>query len=79
MDIDQLRVRFPGEQACREFFESIIWQDGRRFPHCDYEKSYRLLGQSSWPDLYECGLCKRQFTVTTKTPMQAPTHPYGNA
>ncbi|CAB1070467.1 hypothetical protein D1AOALGA4SA_12653, partial [Olavius algarvensis Delta 1 endosymbiont] len=25
MDIDQLRARFPDENACRTFFESIIW------------------------------------------------------
>ncbi|CAB1070437.1 hypothetical protein D1AOALGA4SA_12307, partial [Olavius algarvensis Delta 1 endosymbiont] len=25
MDIDHLRARFPDENACRTFFESIIW------------------------------------------------------
>ncbi|CAB1068324.1 hypothetical protein D1AOALGA4SA_2233, partial [Olavius algarvensis Delta 1 endosymbiont] len=26
MDIDHLRARFPDENACRTFFESIIWR-----------------------------------------------------
>ena len=75
MDIDQLKARFPDEHACREFFESIIWQYGRRCPHCDCEKSYRLSGQSSRPGLYECGWCKQQFTVTTHTPMHSTKLP----
>ncbi|CAB1069603.1 hypothetical protein D1AOALGA4SA_10819, partial [Olavius algarvensis Delta 1 endosymbiont] len=28
MDIDHLRARFPDENACRTFFESIIWRNG---------------------------------------------------
>ncbi len=75
MDIDQLRARFPDENACRTFFESIIWRNGRVCPHCDCSKSYRLSGQSSRPGLYECDKCKRQFTVTTLTPMHSTKLP----
>ena len=75
MDIDQLRERFPDENACRKFFESVIWQKGRRCPHCDCQISYLLSGRSSRPGLYECGWCKRQFTVTTKTPMHSTKLP----
>ena len=75
MDIDQLRKRFPDENACREFFESVIWQNGRRCPHCDCQCSYPLSGRSSRPGLYECGECKHQFTVTTKTPMHSTKLP----
>lgn len=75
MDIDQLKVRFPDENACRKFFESIIWHNGRRCPHCDYKKSYPLSGKSSRAGLYECGSCKRQFTVTTHTPMHSTKLP----
>jgi len=32
MNIDQLRQRFPDEQACRSFFESVLWQKGRYCP-----------------------------------------------
>ncbi|CAB1070504.1 hypothetical protein D1AOALGA4SA_951, partial [Olavius algarvensis Delta 1 endosymbiont] len=41
MDIDKLRARFPDENACRTFFEFIIWRSGRVCPHCDCSKSYR--------------------------------------
>lgn len=71
MNTDQLRSRFPDEEACRHFFESILWHHGRRCPHCSCEKSYPLNGETSRPGLYECGQCKRQFTVTTKTPMHS--------
>ena len=75
MNIDQLRARFPDESACRSFFEAIIWRNGRRCPHCGFETSYFLSGPSSRPGLYECGWCKRQFTVTTRTPMHSTKLP----
>lgn len=71
MDIDQLKARFPDENECRQFFESIIWRHGRLCPHCDCTTSYPLTGKSSRPGLYECNACKRQFTVTTRTPMHS--------
>ena len=29
MNIDQFRAKFPNENVCRQFFESIIWRHGR--------------------------------------------------
>ena len=29
MNLDQLKSMFPDENACRNFFETIIWQNGR--------------------------------------------------
>lgn len=75
MNIDQLRDRFPNENACRTFFESIIWQKGRRCPHCGHDRSCKLQSAKSRPGLYECYHCKRQFTVTTKTPMHSTKLP----
>jgi transposase-like protein len=75
MNADQLRARFPDESACRKFFESIIWQNGRVCPHCACEKSYPIRGKTSRPGLYECDKCKRQFTVTTRTPMHSTKLP----
>jgi transposase-like protein len=75
MDIDQLKARFPDENACRQFFESVIWRSGRLCPHCACAKSYPLSGKSSRPGLYECNECKRQFTVTTRTPMHSTKLP----
>ena len=37
MNTDQFRKLFPDESACRAFFESIIWRNGRFCPHCGYE------------------------------------------
>jgi transposase-like protein len=71
MNTDQLRERFPDENACRTFFESIIWRNGRFCPHCGFERSYPISGKTTRPGLYECGRCKGQFTVTTKTPMHS--------
>ena len=73
MNIDQLRERFGDEALCRQFFESIIWPKGRRCPHCGHDKSWRL--KAGRPGVYECSSCKRQFTVTTKTPMHSTKLP----
>lgn len=75
MTVDQLRTRFPDEAACRQFFESIIWPQGRVCPHCGSDKSYRLRGASVRNGLYECARCKRQFTVTTRTPLHSTKLP----
>jgi len=75
MNIDQLRQRFPNEQACRSFFESVMWQRGRYCPHCRAEKSWLLKGSSARSGLYQCSQCGRQFTVTTKTPMHSTKLP----
>ena len=69
MNIDQLRKRYPHEDACRLFFESVLWKHGRICPHCGFNVSYLISGNATRPDRYECKQCKRQFTVTTKTPL----------
>ena len=68
MHIDHLRERFPDESACRQFLESVIWTDGRICPRCKFNKSYEIKGESTRSGLYECAWCKKQFTVTTRTP-----------
>ena len=71
MNIDQLKKQFPDEHSCRKFFESVVWAKGRNCPHCHCSRSYLLKGDSVRPGTYECARCKRQFTVTTKTPMHS--------
>jgi len=73
MNIDQFRDNFSDETVCRTFFESFIWPEGRRCSHCGHGKSYRI--KSVRPGMYECSRCKRQFTVTTKTPMHSTKLP----
>ncbi len=75
MTIDQLREQIPDETSCRKFFEKLIWPTGRICPHCGHNKSYRLSGKTTRAGLYECGYCKGQFTVTTKTPMHSTKLP----
>ena len=75
MNIDKLRDRFPNEKTCRSYFESIIWQNGRQCPHCGGLKSCQLNGDSVRTGVYECYQCKRQFTITTKTPMHSTKLP----
>ena len=71
MDLDVFRAQFPDEEACRSFFESVIWRNGRFCPRCHCDRSYRLSGPSVRTGLYECAECKLQFTVTTHTPMHS--------
>ena len=75
MNIDQLRQQFPDEDACRLFFESVLWKQGRICPHCYSPKSYRLAGASVRKGVYICGRCNRHFTITTKTPMHSTKLP----
>ncbi|NIS54592.1 MAG: IS1595 family transposase [Phycisphaerae bacterium] len=75
MNIDELREQVPDETSCRELFEKLIWAEGRKCPHCQCSRSYPLRGLSSRAGLYECARCKRQFTVTTRTPMHSTKLP----
>ena len=75
MNIDKLKDRFPNEKSCRKFLESIIWRNARQCPHCGFQKSCQLNGASLRFGVYECYRCKRQFTVTTKTPMHSTKLP----
>ena len=72
MDIDTLRKRFPDEDACRKFFEAVLWKQGRYCPRCLSMKSYPLKSRKG---AYECAHCKRQFTVTCQTPMHSTKLP----
>ena len=71
MNVEHLRQRFPDEQSCRRFFETVLWPDGPVCPHCHGQKSWRIDGESARDGLLECATCRQQFTVTTKTPFHA--------
>jgi len=75
MNMRKMKEQFPNEAACRKFIESIIWHNGRICPNCHCKKTWALKGKTSRPGLYECGECKRQFTVTTRTPMHSTKLP----
>lgn len=75
MTINELRKQFPDEAACRLFFESMIWPSGRVCPHCGSLKSWAIKSKYARKGLYECGGCRLQFTVTTKTPLHSTKLP----
>jgi transposase-like protein len=75
MNIDQFKARFENEDARRSFFESVLWRNGRFCPNCHCDKSYRLSGKSVRAGLHECAQFKRQFTVTSRTPMHSTKLP----
>jgi len=71
MNVEQLRRTFPDEDSCRAFFESIVWPDGPVCPHCRSQYAWRLKSPKVRAGLHECGDCRRQFTVTTRTPFHS--------
>lgn len=75
MTIQDLRKKLPNEVACWRYLEQMIWPNGRVCPHCGCLESWAINGRSARPGLYECTVCRRQFTVTTKTPIHSTKLP----
>ncbi len=71
MNLGKIRERFHNEATCRKFVEGIIWRDGRVCPNCQCKTTWPINGKTSRPGLCECAECKRQFSVTAKTPMHS--------
>ena len=77
--IDEIRSlpdvwrKMPSEHHARVFLEGLIWADGRHCLLCGGVRSTRLRGEASRPGLYQCceAGCRRQFTVTTRSPLHA--------
>ena len=75
MTADKLRKMLPNEKACRSFLEQMIWKNGRLCPHCGCLESWAIKGRTARSVLYDCSGCRRQFTVTTKTPLHSTKLP----
>jgi len=59
---------FTDKDAAREYMERSRWSNGVFCPHCGgTEKCMRLSGKSHRPGLFQCGDCRKQFTVTVGT------------
>ena len=59
---------FTDADKAREHLEATRWADGVVCPHCGgVERLKKLEGKSHRPGLYQCGQCRRQFTVTVGT------------
>lgn len=65
------------EADCREYLESILWEQGPICPHCGTqdEKHYRLKQQGEFKGLYKCKDCKLRFTVKVGTMFEGSNAP----
>ena len=64
----QVMDLFPTEQAAVDWFEGVIWPDGRHCPKCGSVKTTEA-SHKYMP--YWCGGCRSYFSVKTGTAMQA--------
>ena len=71
LSLIQIMERFSTDEAARAYLEAIRWPNGPACPHCGcYEHIASIRPNPSAKvraGLYECGDCKRQFTVTVGT------------
>ena len=68
----QLMDMFPTEKAATEWFESMIWPDGRHCPKCGSLRT-REASHAKMP--YWCTNCRSYFSVKTGTAIQASKIP----
>lgn len=74
--MDQLAAIARDEDAARTYLESLFWPTGPVCPHCGCVVTYRLTPKPGSPTrkgLLKCKTCRKQFSVTVKTPL-ADTH-----
>ncbi|MFY9895638.1 MAG: IS1595 family transposase, partial [Xanthobacteraceae bacterium] len=60
---------FTDETKAREWLEARVWPNGPVCPHCGStdDDVTKLDGKAHRPGLYQCAVCREQFTVTVKT------------
>ena len=72
LTIVQLMDMFPTEEAATEWFESVIWPNGRHCPKCGSTRT----GKAKHRYMpYWCTDCRSYFSVKTSTAMQASKIP----
>ena len=67
MTIVELMDMFPTEEAATEWFESVVWENGRHCPKCGSVETREVPNAKPMP--YWCKGCRSYFSVRTKTPM----------
>ena len=72
LTVVELMDMFPTEEAATEWFESVIWPDGRHCPKCGSERT-REASHKKMP--YWCTDCRSYFSVKTGTAMQSSKVP----
>ena len=68
----QVMDMFPDEKTAQEWFESIIWPNGRHCPKCGSTRTHEAK-HKYMP--YRCTDCRSYFSIKTNTPMQASKIP----
>ena len=68
----QLMDMFPTEETAAQWFESVVWPNGRHCPKCGSIKT-REASHKKMP--YWCSDCRSYFSVKTNTAMQASKIP----
>jgi len=60
---------FTDETKAREWLEARVWPNGPICPHCGAADRHvtKLAGKAHRPGVFQCALCRQQFTVTVKT------------
>ena len=64
----ELAEIFPDEEAARQWFENLIWENGRHCPNCGSINTHEA-SHAKCP--YRCRECKSYFSVKTGTVMAA--------
>ena len=67
LGIIEIMEIFPTEEAAREWFEKMVWPNGRVCPHCGSEHTTEA-SHGHMP--YWCGACRSYFSVKTGTLME---------
>ncbi|MBR0704557.1 transposase [Bradyrhizobium diazoefficiens] len=73
LTVEQFTTRFGTDDAARQYLEGVRWPNGPMCPHCPNEEHKPIYAIPANPakkvraGLYECGACRRQFTVTIGT------------
>lgn len=75
--VREMVAAFADEAHCRTLLEELVWPLGRLCPFCSSPRSGAIGGRSARPGLYQCARnsCRKQFTVTTCTPLHATKLP----
>ena len=68
LSIIELTEMFPDEATASEWFESVLWPDGRCCGHCGSERTGPTPSRKPMP--YWCSDCREYFSVKTGTAMQ---------
>ncbi|MXZ18499.1 MAG: IS1595 family transposase [Rhodothermaceae bacterium] len=65
----ELAEQFPDEDSATQWFESVLWPNGRKCPRCHGDNTYETNNGNGMP--YRCRKCKRYFSVKTGTVLQS--------